>query len=100
MSQKLCKRIVVTGIVQGVAFRYYTRSAARKIGVVGWVRNLPDGNVEALVEGEPDQVDAMVRWLHKGSPASRVDKVSIFEEKATGRHAEFDITYVEGGAWW
>jgi len=99
MSKRIRRRALVAGMVQGVAFRYYARSAARQIGVTGWVRNLPDGRVEALIEGEPETVDAMLAWLRKGSPASRVEKVTVHEESATGEFTDFDIQ-LGGGAWW
>lgn len=97
MSQTVCRRVIVTGRVQGVAFRAYARATAREAGVTGWVRNLPDGRVEALVEGDRERVDSMLAWLHKGPPAGRVDKVTVYEEKPTGQFTDFDITFTQGG---
>jgi len=88
---------VVHGMVQRVAFRAYARDAARRIGVTGWVRNVPDGTVEAVVEGGQQDVEAMLAWLRKGSPYSRVEKVSVYEEPPTGEFIDFDIRY--GGGW-
>lgn len=99
MSKRIRRRAFVSGMVQGVNFRYYTRSAARQIGVTGWVRNLSDGRVEAVIEGEPEPVEAMLAWLRKGSPGSRVESVTVHEETATGEFADFDIQ-LGGGAWW
>lgn len=90
------KRILVSGRVQGVAFRAYTRKVARNAGAVGWVRNLSDGRVEAVVEGDSTTVDAVVDWLRKGSPYSRVETVRIINEAATGEFNDFDIA---GGNW-
>ena len=87
------RRIVISGRVQGVNFRYYTRAAARELGARGWVRNLADGSVEAVIEGAPHVVDAVITWCRKGAPASRVDDLRIYEEQPTGEFADFDITY-------
>ncbi|GAB3030074.1 acylphosphatase [Natronobiforma cellulositropha] len=65
----------VSGRVQGVFYRATTRDTAREHGVDGWVRNLADGRVEAVFEGETDAVDAMVEWCHEGSPAASVTAV-------------------------
>ncbi len=67
----------VTGLVQGVCFREYTRRKAMEIGCCGWVRNCLDGSVEALISGPADRVDRMITWLHTGSPHARVDQVVI-----------------------
>ena len=82
----------ITGRVQGVFFRTYARDAAHRIGgVTGWVRNLPDGSVEAVFEGEAHRVENMIAWCHKGSPIGRVDSVEVVEEAYTG---EFDVLTV------
>ncbi len=69
--------VIVKGRVQGVWFRAWTRQEATKLGLRGWVRNRRDGTVEAVVCGEESEVDEMVRLLHQGSPASRVDHVEV-----------------------
>ena len=74
----------ISGRVQGVFFRAYTIEAAQLIGVTGWVRNLPDGRVEAVFEGEADKVQKMIEWCREGSPMSRVDRVELLEEVYTG----------------
>jgi acylphosphatase len=81
----------ITGRVQGVFFRAYTRDAAQRIGVSGWVRNLPDGRVEAVLEGEADKVEKMIEWCREGSPMSRVDTVEILEEVYTGNFDRLEI---------
>jgi acylphosphatase len=86
-------------MVQGVSFRAYTRTAARQFGVTGWVRNLRDGKVEALVEGDPENVNSMLVWFHKGSPFSRVDRVATYEEIPTGEFQDFDINFGYGDYW-
>jgi acylphosphatase len=73
-------RARVFGIVQGVCFREYTRRKAEELGLAGWVRNRPDGSVEALISGPPDSVEQMILWLHHGSPYAHVDRVEIDSE--------------------
>lgn len=91
------RRVLISGLVQGVCFRAYTRRAAVDIGVYGWVRNMPDGRVEAVFEGDEARVTKMVAWCHRGSPHGRVDKVAVFDEIPTGEFPDFDIRYT--GYW-
>lgn len=77
-------RAVVSGRVQGVFFRDATRRRAIASGVDGWVRNRPDGTVEALLEGPPEAVDRVVVFLHTGPPAARVDRVDLEEQEPAG----------------
>lgn len=65
----------VTGVVQGVGFRWFVREKARRLGLAGWVRNLPDGSVEVAASGEQGQVDLLLRELEKGPPGAIVDRV-------------------------
>jgi acylphosphatase len=67
--------VVVHGRVQGVFFRDSTRTQARAAGVRGWVRNRPDGTVEAHLEGEAEAVDRVLAWMHEGPPHARVEQV-------------------------
>ena len=78
------RRVVITGRVQGVFFRAWTKEQADALGVAGWVRNRPDGSVEALIEGSQAAVDAPVERLHEGPPQARVDKVEIVEADGEG----------------
>jgi acylphosphatase len=78
------KRVIVHGRVQGVFFRDTTRRLADSRGVAGWVRNNPDGSVEAAFEGPADAVDAMVRYMHEGPRGAGVDKVDVFDDEAEG----------------
>ncbi len=73
----LTARIEVGGRVQGVGFRAAMASAARAMGARGWVRNLGDGSVEAMVQGERQQVEQMVRWCHNGPPGAQVLRVDV-----------------------
>ncbi len=90
------RRVIVSGLVQGVAFRAYTRSTARSAGVNGWVRNLPDGKVEAVIEGPGDEVKSVLEWIKNGPPYARVDRVKIYEEPVTGEFTDFDIAHFRG----
>lgn len=74
----------VSGLVQGVSFRWYTAQRARERGVAGWVRNLPDGRVEAVFEGDDGSVAAMVEWCRTGPRGARVDRVDVADETPEG----------------
>jgi acylphosphatase len=78
------RRVVVHGQVQGVFFRDTTVRRAVERGVAGWVRNNPDGTVEAVFEGDPDAVDAMVRFAHEGPRGAIVERVEVIEEEPEG----------------
>jgi acylphosphatase len=73
------RRVVVSGAVQGVGFRHYTRLRASELGLAGWVRNLPDGRVEIWVEGSETGVEELVAWLRTGPPAARVSALDVRE---------------------
>ncbi|HFB83930.1 acylphosphatase [Thermosulfuriphilus ammonigenes] len=85
--------VFISGKVQGVFFRAYTQEEARRLGLRGWVRNLPDGRVEAIFEGEEKALEEMIRWCHKGSPGARVTGVEVIEEPYTGEFSDFRIRY-------
>ena len=76
--------VLVTGRVQGVFYRASTRDAARSRDVDGWVRNLPDGRVEAVFEGDSEAVEAMVDWCETGSDRAAVDVVDVEYERPEG----------------
>lgn len=77
MSERTAVHVFVEGTVQGVFFRATTQERAQQTGVDGWVRNLPDGRVEAHFEGESEAVEAMVSFCHEGSPTAEVDSVEV-----------------------
>ncbi len=85
--------MVIQGLVQGVWFRASTREMALQLGVGGWVRNLPDGGVEALFEGEKKKVEEIVAWCHKGPTGARVTKVELAWETYKGEFKHFDVRY-------
>lgn len=76
----ICRRLFIRGRVQGVAYRYWMVEAARAAGAVGWVRNISDGSVEALVAGPQNIVDGLIARCREGPPAARVDDIECFEE--------------------
>ncbi|HEX4451862.1 MAG TPA: acylphosphatase, partial [Kofleriaceae bacterium] len=77
-------RAIVTGRVQGVSFRATACGEARRLGVVGWVRNLPDGSVELEAEGDDDRVAALLAWCDHGPPGARVANVASTDVAAGG----------------
>ena len=82
----------MSGRVQGVWFRGSMQREAHAAGVGGWVRNLPDGRVEAVIEGTADQVERMLAWCRRGPGGARVDDVAVHDEPPEGV-AEFEIAY-------
>ncbi|MBN1254310.1 MAG: acylphosphatase [Deltaproteobacteria bacterium] len=81
----------IEGLVQGVFYRYSTQQKAQELGVNGWVRNVRDGSVECLLEGERNKVEALIRWCHQGPPGARVQKVVTSWEEYTGDLRGFSI---------
>lgn len=77
-------RVLFFGRVQGVFFRDNTRAKARELGVKGWVRNLPDGSVEAVMEGARDAVEALIAWCQHDQPRARVDETKVTWEEPDG----------------
>ena len=75
------RRCVVHGLVQGVFFRDSTRQRAQQHGVAGWVRNTPEGTVEAVFEGPEDAVERLVAFAERGPRGARVDRVEVFHEE-------------------
>jgi acylphosphatase len=88
----IARRVRVSGRVQGVFFRAWTRDEARKLGVTGWVRNCPDGSVEAHVEGGDCAVGKLIDSLHCGPPQARVDRMDVTEARVEGLNA-FDVRH-------
>jgi acylphosphatase len=81
---RVARKLVISGRVQGVGFRWFTQEAASREGVTGWVRNLPDGRVEALVEGDVEAVTRVERALRSGPRGARVDDVNVDAEEPGG----------------
>ena len=83
--------VVVHGRVQGVAFRHYTSRRARELKVTGWVRNLPDGAVQGLFEGDDGAVADLVEWCRSGPPAALVERLDVQKGNYSGEFEEFTI---------
>ena len=92
MTENIRVHAIISGRVQGVFFRMATKQKADACRVRGWVKNLPDGNVEAVFEGEKSRVEEVVAWCRQGPPASRVIRVEIDEQQYTGDWEGFNIT--------
>lgn len=88
MTDKVTRRLRITGRVQGVFFRESMRLEADRLGVAGWVCNRPDGSVEAIVQGSTDAIDTIVLWAHRGPRDARVIAVEVSE--ASGEFARFE----------
>lgn len=86
-------RAIVHGRVQGVGFRYYTQQEALRLGVTGYVRNLPDDTVEIVVEGADSQVDALLVWAHQGPPTALVTQVETSDQAVGGNFSSFSIKH-------
>jgi acylphosphatase len=86
------RRFVVQGRVQGVFFRASTRREAQRLGLAGWVRNTPAGDVEVWAEGSPDALETLEAWIHAGGPpAAQVERVQASDETPAG-HERFEVT--------
>ncbi|MFC6872228.1 acylphosphatase [Halobellus marinus] len=83
-DERIRAHVFVSGRVQGVYYRASTRDAARERGVDGWVKNLDDGRVEAVFEGDESAVEEMIEWCHTGSSAASVEDVEVSYEEPTG----------------
>jgi len=83
--------IIVSGLVQGVGFRYFARASALRTGVVGWVRNASDGTVEAYAEGTEDRLKQFIQALHRGPTYSQVSDVAVTWQAPSGHYRSFHI---------
>jgi acylphosphatase len=90
VDQRVRRRVVVHGRVQGVFFRDSVRERARAHGVAGWVRNTPEGTVEIHAEGDPDAVEHLLRFARTGPRAAEVDRVEVSDVPVEG-HRGFDV---------
>ena len=85
-------QFTVSGRVQGVWFRAWTEGVARRLGLTGWVRNLPDGRVEGFAEGPEGALETLLERLHEGPPAARVDAVQVEWTEPEG-HTTFEVRH-------
>lgn len=85
--------IVISGHVQGVFFRAHTRDIAQKFNIRGWVKNRPDGKVEAVFEGNTEDLNAVIDWCHDGPPSASVSRVDVEPMEYKGEFKGFEIRY-------
>ena len=90
---RVARQFLVSGIVQGVGYRYFAIRAAERHGLVGYARNLDDGRVEVLAEGEADAVEAFRRDLETGPTFARVTRVEVETLEPSGRYTHFGVAY-------
>ncbi len=90
--EEVCYRVVVTGVVQGVGFRWACIREAQRLGVGGWVRNRADGAVEVVVEGEPIAVEELLQWCARGPAHARVSSTDVVTEEPRGM-TDFDVAF-------
>lgn len=92
-SKKTRAHVFISGRVQGVYFRQNTKQVATRHRVTGWVRNLPDGRVEAVFEGDVMDVNEVIEWCHVGPPKAKVQDINVKFQKYTGEFADFNVSY-------
>jgi acylphosphatase len=93
MESNVRAHVIISGRVQGVFFRAETQQTALRLGVCGWVRNRPEGTVEAVFEGDSQLVEKAIEWCRQGSPMARVAEVKVQMQDYTGEFDDFSITY-------
>ncbi len=84
---------MISGRVQGVFFRANAQEVAQRLGLAGYVRNLPDGRVEVVAEGEEEALRRLIEWCHQGPPLARVERVEVRWQNPTGEFSGFHIRY-------
>ncbi len=90
-AMDICRRYIVSGVVQGVGFRYHTQRQGQGLGLSGWVHNRADGDVELLAYGEPDRLEQLYNWLLRGPSMARVSGVRVEEMEVDEELAGFSI---------
>lgn len=88
---RLARRYLISGRVQGVGFRFFTQAAAAREGLHGWARNVPDGRVEVVAEGDAEALERFEHRLRHGPPGARVDEIDVTDQGASGRDTGFTI---------
>ena len=86
MNTDITKHVIISGRVQGVGFRYFTKKSAESLGVSGWVKNLRSGDVEAVLQGSSESVDEMMNRLEAGPTTARVDEIKELEDEPTAQN--------------
>jgi acylphosphatase len=89
----MVRHLTIFGQVQGVGFRYRFGEQAQRLGITGWVRNRRGGSVEAMIEGTPEAVEALLAWARLGPPAARVERIEV--SAGEGAFADFELRPTE-----
>lgn len=89
----VCIHCVVSGLVQGVFYRSNTEKEANKLGLTGWVKNLSNGDVEAVINGDEEKVDAMLEWMYQGPTMARVDNIAVTRVNPEENYSSFSVRY-------
>ena len=92
-SEKRRIHVFVTGRVQGVSFRFYTRKKAMQLGLQGWVRNLPDGRVEVIAEGHEERLEQLLQWCRQGPSMAQVKEIRADWENQSEALVDFAIRH-------
>ena len=93
MKSKARAHIFISGKVQGVFLRYNTSREAKKLGITGWIWNLPDGRVEAVFEGEKDKIEKIIEWIRQSPTFTKIEKVEVKWEKPKNEFKDFRMIY-------
>ncbi len=93
VMKKVRAHVIIAGRVQGVFFRHHTQEMACLLNLTGWVKNKRDGCVEAVFEGERENVDQMLQWCHRGPTEAKVTRVDTTWETYTGEFEDFSVRY-------
>ncbi|MBL8952427.1 MAG: acylphosphatase [Myxococcaceae bacterium] len=92
MAGRIRAHLVISGLVQGVSYRASARFEAQRLKLTGWVRNLANGDVEAVAEGDPADIEQFVTWCRRGPEEARVESVKYAPAAATGEFSTFAVT--------
>lgn len=93
MSDKTRTHLFISGLVQGVFFRANTAQKAKQLGLTGWLKNLPDGRVEAVFEGEKEKINQIIEWAKEGPSSAQVNDVEVENEEYKDEFNNFEIRY-------
>lgn len=86
-------KLIISGRVQGVSYRASAKAQANKLNILGYTKNLPDGNVEIIAEGREDQLDELLSWCRTGPPEAAVSSIDVEKQEATGEFTGFGILH-------
>ena len=91
MAQETRAHLLISGRVQGVFFRRFAQQKAKELGIAGWARNLIDGGVEIMAEGEKENIERFIDWCKSGPPLAKVKDIKVSYEKYVGEWKDFEL---------